>query len=105
PSWRVVAVANLRLGAAMGILTLMAGWVLASAPFVEATPTLAWHRWTGVTASIATIGAALASTQPRIRSPRSEILYRSALVAAAALVAIAGHLGATLVWGAGFLRP
>jgi hypothetical protein len=28
-----------------------------------------------------------------------------ALFGAALLVAVAGHLGGTLVWGAGFLRP
>src|SRR5881398_1071002 len=98
PSWRVVAVANLRLGAAMGVLTLLAGWVLASAAFVEATPALTWHRWTGVAAAVATIGAALASARPLMRSHRSELLYRGALFVAAALVALAGHLGATLVW-------
>jgi hypothetical protein len=32
-------------------------------------------------------------------------LYRSALFSVAALVAVAGHFGAVLVWGADFLRP
>jgi len=104
-SWRAIAVANVRMGAAMGALTLIAGWVLATAPFVEATPSLALHRWTGVTAVAATIGAALASRRSHVQSRRSLVVYRGALFAAAALVAIAGHLGAALVWGPDFLKP
>jgi hypothetical protein len=55
------AIDILRAGAAMSALTLIAGWALATAPFVEATPSLALRRWTGVTAVAATIGAALAA--------------------------------------------
>lgn len=104
-SWRAVAVANLRLGAAMGALTLIAGWVLATAPSVEPTSSLALHRWTGVAAAAVTLGAALASRQSHVQSRPSLVAYRSALFVAAALVAIAGHLGAALVWGSDFLRP
>jgi uncharacterized membrane protein len=104
-SWRAIAAANLRAGAAMGALTLVAGWVLATAPFVEATPSLASHRWTGVAAVAATIGAALASRRSHLQSRRSLAVYRGALFGAAVLVAIAGHLGAALVWGPDFLRP
>ena len=104
-SWRAIAVANVRMGAATGALTLIAGWVLATAPFVEATPSLAWHRWTGVTAVATTIGAALASRRSQVQSRRSLVVYRGALFGAAALVAIAGHLGAALVWGTEFLKP
>lgn len=103
--WRVVAVANVRAGALLSVLTLMAGWVLASAPFVEATPSLAWHRWTGVAAAVATMGAAMASRSRHVESRRPLLVYRGTLFAAAALVALAGHLGATLVWGTDFLRP
>ena len=89
----------------MGAFTLIAGWVLATAPFVEATPSLALHRWTGVTAVAATIGAALASKRSHVQSGRSRVVYQGALFGAAVLVAIAGHLGAALVWGPDFLRP
>jgi len=105
PSWRAMAVANLRAGAAMGALTLIAGWVLATAPFVEATSALTSHRWTGVAAVAATIGAALASRRSHVESHRSLVVYRGALFGAAVLVAIAGHLGAALVWGPDFLGP
>jgi uncharacterized membrane protein len=103
-SWRALALANLRIGAVMGAFTLIAGWVLATAPFVEATPSLALHRWTGVAAVAATIGAALASKRSHVQSRRSRVVYRGALFGAAVLVAIAGHLGAALVWGPDFLR-
>jgi uncharacterized membrane protein len=102
-SWRAIAIVNLRVGAAMGALTSVAGWVLATAPFVEATPSLAWHRWAGIAAAAAIIAAAVASSHPQSR--RSVLVYRGALFAAAVFVAIAGHLGAALVWGADFLRP
>ncbi len=39
------------------------------------------------------------------RPPKRLWLYRLALFWAAALVAVAGHFGAVLVWGADFLRP
>lgn len=104
-SWRVVALANLRAGAFLGALTLLAGWVLAAAPFIEATPSLAWHRWAGVAAAVTTICAAVASTAPRVESRRWLLVYRGALFGAAGLVALAGHLGAALVWGTDFLRP
>ena len=104
-SWRAIAAANVRTGAAMGVLTLIAGWVLATAPFVEATSSLTSHRWTGVAAVAATIGAAVASWRSHGESHRSLVVYRGALVGAAVLVAIAGHLGATLVWGPDFFRP
>jgi uncharacterized membrane protein len=104
-SWRALAVANLRVGAVMGVFTLIAGWVLATAPFVEATPSLTLHRWTGVTAVAATVYAALASKRSHAQSRRSRAVYRGALFGAAVLVAVAGHLGAALVWGQDFLRP
>jgi uncharacterized membrane protein len=104
PAWRTIAVANVRAGAA-GAGTVVAGWALASAPFIEPSLLLAWHRWTGVAAAAGAIGAALISTWSRVPSGRSVYVYRTALFGAAALVAIAGHLGGTLVWGADFFHP
>jgi uncharacterized membrane protein len=98
-SWRAIAVGNLRAGATMAVLALIAGWVLATAPFVDSTPGLVAHRWAGVAAVAVTVGAALVSRMPDDDSSRSAWLYRGALFAAAALMAIAGHLGAKMVWG------
>ena len=35
-AWRTVAVANIRAGAAMGVVTAITGWLFASSPFVDA---------------------------------------------------------------------
>ena len=71
PTWRAIAVANVRAGAAMGAMTVVAGWAVASAPLVEPTRMLTWHRWTGVAAAVGAIGAAPASTSSRVPSGRS----------------------------------
>jgi uncharacterized membrane protein len=103
--WRAIAVANVRAGAAMGALTAVAGWELASAEIVEPSRLLAWHGWIGTAGGLAAIAAALLSTFADERTRRRLGAYRAALFLAAALVAIAGHLGGTLVWGTDFLRP
>ncbi len=103
--WRVVAVANVRAGAACAAAAAITGWLLAAGSIVDDVRTLEWHRWIGTAAAVAAIGAALASTALDRKSPKVRWLYRIALFWAAALVAITGHLGARLVWGADFLRP
>jgi uncharacterized membrane protein len=104
PEWRTVAIANVRAGAGFAVASAGAGWFLASSRLVEASPALEWHRWLGLAAAVAAIAAALA-TSDMGRPPRRLWLYRVALFWAAALVAVAGHFGAVLVWGADFLRP
>jgi uncharacterized membrane protein len=103
--WRAIAVANVRAGAAMGALAAIAGWRLASGNFVEPSGLLAWHGWLGGAAAVAALGAALLSTGAGDRARHRLVAYRAALFGAAALVAVAGHLGAALVWGADFVRP
>lgn len=104
PEWHLVAVANVRAGAALAVATAGAGWVLATSRMVEVSPTLEWHRWLGLTAALAAVAAALATIGIDDR-PERQWRYRIVLWSAAALVAVAGHFGAVLVWGAGFLRP
>jgi len=103
--WRAAALASLRVGAAFGIGAAIAGWRLASSPGIEATPSLEWHRWLGSIATVAVVGAALAAAGARGRSSLAIWVYRMTLFWAAALVAVTGHLGGLLVWGADFLRP
>jgi uncharacterized membrane protein len=103
--WRVVAVANLRAGAVFAIGAAIAGWRLASSPGIEATTSLAWHRWLGTIAAAAVFGAALTTAGARGRSPLALWVYRITLFWAAALVAVTAHLGGLLVWGVDFLRP
>ena len=103
--WRAIAVANVRAGAAMGALTALAGWRLASSNLVEPSRLLAWHGWIGAASAVGAIAAAALSTSAHHQTRGRRVAYRAALFGAAALVAVAGHLGGTLVWGADFLRP
>jgi uncharacterized membrane protein len=104
PRWQTVAVANLRAGAAFAVASAGAGWLLASSRIVEASPSLEWHRWLGLMAAVAAIAAALMTVRIDPME-RRQWPYRIALFSAAAIVAVAGHFGAVLVWGADFLRP
>jgi uncharacterized membrane protein len=104
-AWRTVAVANIRAGAAIGVVTAITGWLFAGTPFVDVGPSLEWHRWLGLAAEVGAIGAALLSLPLHVSARRSPFVYRVMLFTTALLVAITGHLGGTLVWGAGFLRP
>jgi uncharacterized membrane protein len=104
PEWRTVAVANVRAGAAFAVASAGAGWLLASSRIVEASAALERHRWLGLMAALAAVAAALTTGNVEW-SPRRLWRYRIALFSAAAFVAVAGHFGAVLVWGADFLRP
>lgn len=104
PEWHMVAVANVRAGAVFAVASAGAGWLLASSRIVEASPVLEWHRWLGAMAAIAAIAAAMTMGEMDGR-PSRQWQYRVALFSAAALVAVAGHFGAVLVWGADFLHP
>lgn len=101
--WRTVAVGNVRAGAVFALLATIAGWRLALGPEMEVSPLLEWHRWLGTVAAGAALAAALATAGVRRRSTLR--VYRIALFAAGTLVAVTGHFGGLLVWGANFLRP
>jgi uncharacterized membrane protein len=102
--WRAMAAVNVRAAAVFAALAVIAGWRLAQISGADATPLLEWHRWVGTTSAALTIAAAIAGSAGR-RSSAIAWLYRPALFAAGLLVAVAGHLGGLLVWGAEFLRP
>jgi uncharacterized membrane protein len=104
PEWHMVAVANIRAGAAFAVASAGAGWILASSRIVEASQSLEWHRYLGLMAALAAVAAALA-TGTIDWQPRRLWLYRIALFSAAGLVAVAGHFGAVLVWGVDVPRP
>src|SRR5579859_5727130 len=96
-AWRTVAVANIRAGAALGLVTAITGWLFASSPLVDTSPSLEWHRWVGIASAAGGIGAALLSSRLPLASQRSAFVYRVTLFVTALLVAITGHLGGTLV--------
>jgi uncharacterized membrane protein len=103
--WHQVAIGNVRIAAAFGVLAAIAGWRLALDSVVETSLLLEWHRWLGAAAAgVTLIAAATASRASRWYSP-SPWVFRIALITARALVAATGHLGGVLVWGTGFLRP
>jgi uncharacterized membrane protein len=104
-AWRAAAIFNVRAGAVMAALTVGAGWALSTASFIEPSRLLDWHRWMGVSGTLMAIGAAVASLRLDATDPRPGFVYRVTLFTAAVLIGVAGHLGGTLVWGAGFLRP
>ena len=104
PAWRWLAVASVRSAAVMAALAACAGWLLAGDPIVDPTPLLEWHRWLAVLGTAAAVVAALASTGLHSDSTTLRWVYRSSLLIAAALVAVAAHLGGVLVWGAHFVR-
>jgi len=104
-AWRIVAVANIRAGAAMGVVAAISGWLFASSPVVDGTTSLEWHRWLGIAGAGGAIGAALLSWHLHVSSRRPAFVYRVTLFVTAFLVAITGHLGGALVWGASFFRP
>jgi uncharacterized membrane protein len=103
--WRTLAVGNVRAGAVFALLATVAGWWLAQAPEMEMSPLLEWHRWLGITTAGSAIAAALATGGVRNRSTSGVRMYRIALFVAGVLVAVTGHIGGLLVWGANFLRP
>jgi uncharacterized membrane protein len=103
-TWRTIAVANIRAGAAMAIVTVMTGWLFAGAGD-DTTASLEWHRWLGVAGAAGAIAAALVSLRLSHSSRRLGWVYRCMLFVTALLVAVTAHLGGALVWGAGFLRP
>lgn len=102
--WRTVSVVNVRAGALCGLAAVIAGWRLAAGPAIEPSAALEWHRWVGV-AGAAAVSAAAVAPNGINSSASSRGIYRAALFAGAALIAVAGHLGGQLVWGADFLRP
>ena len=103
--WRTVAVENVRAGAVFALLATVAGWRLALAPEMDVSPLLEWHRWLGTVAAGAALAAALATGGVRRRSALGGRLYRIALFTAGVLVAVTGHVGGLLVWGANCLHP
>jgi len=102
--WHVIAVANLQMAAIFALAAAVTGWLLAYTSAVEDVQSLQWHRWVGTTATLATIAVAL-TTLIHPGSATGRWIYRIGVWGAAALVALTGHLGARLVWGADFLRP
>jgi hypothetical protein len=87
------------LGASGAVTTATLGWLHAWGGAGAGMPlTLGLHRWLGMaTAGVAIVAATLACLDLR------RGWFRAALLAAAVLVAVTGHLGGALVFGDDFL--
>lgn len=82
--------------ALVALLSAASGWTLASGPGYSGE-TLELHRWLGVSVAGFTLAAALA------QRAGARKLYGVALVVCAPVLVVAGHQGASLTHGAGFL--
>jgi uncharacterized membrane protein len=102
--WHVVAAANVRAGAFFATGAAIAGWLLAQSAGTARATTLEWHGWLATVATSGTVLAALAAAGAG-RSARTRWIYRVLLFGSAAAVAVAGHLGGVMVWGADFFHP
>ncbi len=103
PLWQSVAAIQTRAAALCAVGTAAAGWLLASAPDIDRSLTLEWHRWlalfaTGVMLIAATTTFGATSSASRRRA------YRVLLFISAVGTGLTAHLGATLVWGAHFFH-
>jgi uncharacterized membrane protein len=101
--WRAVAIANVRGAALFSLLAAFAGWRMAIALDLDGSSLLEWHRWCGIGAAALTVIAAIATCVPLDWAGRGSWCFRIAVFGAAALMALAGHLGGLMVWGADFL--
>jgi uncharacterized membrane protein len=81
------------------------GWLHAaySDYAASSSPALFLHRWTGTTAGAVALAVALLSERDARRGKRSSS-FRIVLFAGALLVAVAAHLGGTLVYGENFFN-
>lgn len=92
-------------GAALAAVVAAAlGWLAAAGsefPGLEAT--LASHRWAGLTTALLACATLAASELYHRRGGGFRFAYLSLLTLAAVLVGIAGHLGASLIYGPDYL--
>jgi uncharacterized membrane protein len=91
------------LGAGGAITTAALGWLHATSGVGAGMPaTLALHRWLGTATAVSAMIAVVLSARDERRGVRSQS-FRVALIIAAFLVGLTGHLGGSLVFGSNFL--
>lgn len=96
--WQFIASVSVQAGAISAAGAAGAGWLLAAGGAIEPRMFLEWHRWLGTAVAVLAVAAALAARAG------ATSWYRASLFTAGALLPIAGHLGAVLVWGADFIH-
>ena len=108
PRFSFAARYTLWAGAIGSLVAAPLGWADALAVAEDYTGTSAtllfYHRWAGTTtAALALLALVLCERFHRGGSPGRRRLYRLTLFAAAVLVTVTGHLGASLVFGWNYL--
>ena len=96
------------LGAALGVVSGVTGWLLAGLPGHD--DVLEIHRWLGTAAGAVGLLALWLRVRLGVRDDRGQVArpglvipYRAVVVLGAALVGVAGHFGGTRTHGDGFL--
>ncbi|HEY8904026.1 MAG TPA: DUF2231 domain-containing protein [Chthoniobacterales bacterium] len=98
---------NLALAILGTIVAIVLGWILAATTHdvsADLRWIVPWHRWLGVAALAAGIGAFVVLHLSRLHSQRWIWLYWGLLALSAALIGITGHLGGELVYGSDYLN-
>lgn len=95
-----IAFAAISAVAAVGL-----GWAAGSSATYpgDLARTLWLHRWVGSATGSLILITAVVSERARLRKGRFLFAYRALLLAASAGVGLTGHLGATLIYGPGYL--
>ncbi len=106
-SLAIVARFCIYLGASFAVLASLLGW--AAAEFARFGEEVSWvlltHRWVGTgTAALACVTVLFAELARRKEGTRWLLWYRRALFLTAILVGVAGHFGASLIFGLGHFR-
>lgn len=94
PSIRVLLVSLVCLSA---VASAAAGWLLASEPAYGVSQTLTWHRWLGVAVAVLATLTLIATVAKKAS------LYLGLLAATLVAIGPAGHFGAVLTHGPGYL--
>lgn len=100
-----VAVSCLALGVAGAAAAILAGLLFADReprPVAHAAM-LEWHRWLGIASGVLALGAFLAVPLGKSPSPFASRLFPWSLFLAAGTLALAGHMGGSMVYGPDYL--
>lgn len=107
PFFHHAAEFNLGLAILATIVTIIFGWILAATTHdipADVKYLLPWHRWLGVAALVSAIGAFASLYLSRLHWRGWIALYWTLLAISGLLIAITGHLGGTLVYGADYFQ-
>ena len=105
--FHLAAELNLALAILGTIVAIVLGWILAATTHdvsADVRWIVPWHRWLGVAALAAGIGAFVVLHLSRLHSQRWIWLYWGLLALSGALIGVTGHLGGELVYGSDYLN-